>query len=73
MGLVMAACLLALEYLVGARFQSRGVFLLLMVCAGTTVYVGSMLLFARSFVFQQIRDIRRLIPGSAKLFGAGAA
>ena len=72
MGLVMAACLLALDYVVGARFQSRGVFLLLMVCTGATVYVGSMLLFARSFVFQQIRDIRRLIPGSAKLFGAGA-
>ena len=73
MGLVMAACLLALDYVVGARFESRSVFLLLMVCTGATVYVGSMLLFARSFVFQQIRDIRRLIPGSAKLFGAGAA
>ena len=72
MALVMAGCLLVLQHMVGSRFQNRGVFLLLMMCTGAAVYVGSMLLFARSFVFQQIRDIRRLIPGSAKLSGAGA-
>jgi O-antigen/teichoic acid export membrane protein len=72
MALVMSGCLLALDHVAGARFQSRGIFLLLMVCTGATVYAGSMLLFACSFVFQQIRDIRRLVPGSAKLCGADA-
>jgi O-antigen/teichoic acid export membrane protein len=72
MALVMSGCLLALDHVAGARFQSRGIFLLLMVCTGATVYAGSMLLFACSFVFQQIRDIRRLVPRSAKLCGADA-
>jgi O-antigen/teichoic acid export membrane protein len=72
MALVMAACLLALDHLVGARFHSRGLFLLFMVSTGALVYAGSLLLFARSFVSQQIKDIRRLLPGTAKLSGAGA-
>jgi O-antigen/teichoic acid export membrane protein len=73
MALVMAGCLFALEHLVGGRIHNRGVFLLVMVCTGAAVYAGSLLLFARRFVSQQIRDLRRLLPGtSAKLSGAGA-
>jgi O-antigen/teichoic acid export membrane protein len=73
MALVMAGCLMALDYLVGARFHNRGLFLLLMVCTGTTVYAASLFLFARNFVSQQLRDLRRLLPSvSAKLSGAGA-
>jgi O-antigen/teichoic acid export membrane protein len=73
MALVMAGCLLGLDHLVGARIHNRGIFLLLMGCTGTAVYAASLLLFARSFVSQQINDIRRLLPSlSAKLSGAGA-
>jgi hypothetical protein len=37
------------------------------------VYLAALLLFARRFVAQQIRDVRRLLPGAgAKLSGAGA-
>jgi hypothetical protein len=73
MALVMAGCLLVLDHFVGARFHNRGVFLLFMVCSGAVIYAGSLLLFARSFVPQQIRDLRPLLPGAwAKLSGADA-
>jgi O-antigen/teichoic acid export membrane protein len=72
MALVMAGALLALDYLIGSRFHHRGVFLLFMTCSGAVVYAAALLLFARSFVFQQIRDLKRLLPGTAaKLSGAG--
>ena len=71
--LVMAGALLALEHLVGGRFENRAVHLLFMVAAGVAVYGASLLLFARGFVAQQIRDFKRLLPGaSAKLSNAGA-
>jgi O-antigen/teichoic acid export membrane protein len=72
MALVMAGGLLLLDHLVGGRIHNRGVFLVVMVCAGAVVYGGSLLLFARSFVAEQIRDLRPLLPGAlAKLSGAG--
>ena len=71
--LVMAGALLALERLVGQRFENRAVHLLVMVSAGVAVYAASLLLFARTFVARQIKDFRRLLPGaSAKLSSAGA-
>jgi O-antigen/teichoic acid export membrane protein len=73
MALVMAAALLALDHTVRGWFHNRAVFLVLMVATGALVYGASLLLFARSFVVQQMRDIKRLLPGaSAKLSGAGA-
>ena len=73
MALVMAGCLLALDHFVGAWFHNRALFLLCMVSCGAAVYAGSLMLFARRFVSEQIRDLRRLLPGaSAKLSSAGA-
>jgi hypothetical protein len=44
-----------------------------MVSAGFAVYAVSLRLFARTFVAQQIKDFKRLLPGaSAKLSSAGA-
>jgi O-antigen/teichoic acid export membrane protein len=69
---LMAAVLLALDRLVGARFQHRGLHLVFMICTGVAVYGAALLLFARRFVLEQIRDIRRLLPrGPAALSGAG--
>jgi O-antigen/teichoic acid export membrane protein len=65
MALVMAGVLLALDQIAGARFHSRGVYLLVMVAIGAGVYAASMLLFARRFVVEQIRDLKGLLPGTA--------
>ncbi len=71
--LIMAGALLVLDRLLGPRFEHRAVHLLFMVSAGFAVYAVSLLVFARGFVAQQIRDFRRLLPGaSAKLSSAGA-
>jgi O-antigen/teichoic acid export membrane protein len=71
--IAMAAALLVLDRFVGARFDSRAVYLLAMISAGCAIYTGGMLLFARPFVAQQVRDFRRLLPGaSARLSRAGA-
>jgi O-antigen/teichoic acid export membrane protein len=71
--LVMAGMLLGLDRLVGQRFENRAVHLLFMVSAGFAVYAASLLLFARAFVAQQVKDFKRLLPGrSAKLSSAGA-
>ena len=71
--LVMAGALLGLERLVGHRFENRAVHLLVMVFTGFAVYATSLVLFARTFVAQQVKDFRRLLPGtSAKLSSAGA-
>jgi hypothetical protein len=73
MALIMAAALLALDQIAGARFHNRVVYLLVMVAVGAGVYAGSMLLFARRFVLEQIRDLKGLLPGAAaKLSGASA-
>jgi len=70
---LMAAALIGLDRAVGDRFQSRGVFLLFMISAGATVYAATLLLFARRFVLEQIRDLKRLFPGAtAKFSDAGA-
>lgn len=70
---LMAAVLLVLDHFVGSRFQHRGVFLAFMICTGAAVYGAALLLFARRFVLEQIRDIRLLLPrGPATLSGAGA-
>jgi len=65
MALVMAGALLALDQIAGARFQNRGVYLLVMIATGAGVYTASMLLFARRFVLQQIRDLKELLPRAA--------
>lgn len=71
--LVMGGVLLALDYLIGGRFHSRGLYLAFMTCTGAAVYAASLLLFARKFVLQQITDLKRLLPRTAaKLSGAGA-
>ncbi len=71
--LVMAGALIALDRLVGQRFESRAVHLLVMVSAGVAVYAASLMLFARTFVAQQVKDFKRLLPGAAaKLSSAGA-
>jgi O-antigen/teichoic acid export membrane protein len=73
MAIVMAGALLVLDHFIGDRFHSRGVFLLCMVVTGAAVYAVSLLLFARKFVFEQIRDLKRLLPdATAKLSGVGA-
>jgi O-antigen/teichoic acid export membrane protein len=73
MSLVMAGALLALGRLIGARIDSRTLYLLVMVVSGAAVYTASLLLFARRFVAQQLEDFKRLLPGvSAKFSGAGA-
>ena len=51
----------------GARFGNRGLHLLVLVVVGAAVYTGSMFLFARRFVAQQIRDFKRILPGSSSL------
>jgi O-antigen/teichoic acid export membrane protein len=71
--MLMAAVLLSLNHLVGGRFQHRGIYLIFMVCTGAAVYGAALLLFARRFVLEQIRDIKRLLPREpATLSGAGA-
>jgi hypothetical protein len=73
MTLVMAGALLALDQIAGARIHNRAVYLLAMIAAGAGVYAGSMLLFARRFVLEQIRDLKALLPGAAgKLSRASA-
>jgi hypothetical protein len=73
MALVMAGVLLALHDVVGAWLHHRGAFVLTMVLIGGTVYAVLISLFARRFVGEQVRDLKRLIPGaSAEPSGAGA-
>ena len=65
MALIMAGALLALDQIAGARFPNRGVYLLVKIATGAGVYAASMLLFARRFVFEQIRDLKELLPRAA--------
>ncbi len=65
MALLMAGALLALDQITGAWFHNRGVYLLVMAATGAGVYAGSMLLFARPFVIEQIRDLKGLLRGAA--------
>jgi O-antigen/teichoic acid export membrane protein len=70
---LMAVALIGIERTVGGRFENRGLFLLCMISAGAAIYIGALLLFARRFVLEQIRDLRALLPGgTAKLSRAGA-
>jgi len=70
---VMAGALFALDGFVGARFGNRGLHLLVLVVVGAAVYTGSMFLFARRFVAQQIRDFKRILPGSSAKFSGASA
>jgi O-antigen/teichoic acid export membrane protein len=73
MAIVMAVGLFALGHLVGERFHSRALFVAAMCAVGTVLYGGSLMLFARGFVLQQLGDFMRLLPrGRAGLSGAGA-
>ena len=60
MALVMAGGLLALGHFIEDRFHHSAIFLLAMVLAGSALYAASLLLFARKFVLEQIRDLARL-------------
>jgi hypothetical protein len=72
--LIMAGTLLGLDRVIGARIGHRAAYLLFMISAGGATYAAALLLFARGFVAQQVKDVRRLLPGaSAKLSRAGAA
>jgi O-antigen/teichoic acid export membrane protein len=70
---VMAGALLALDGFLGPRFGNRGLHLLVLVVVGALVYTGSMFLFARRFVAQQIRDFKRILPGSSAKFSGASA
>lgn len=71
--LIMAAVLAAFDHLIGARFDNRLAYLVVMVAIGTVVYASALRLFAPRFVAQQIRDVKRLLPGATTKFsGAGA-
>jgi O-antigen/teichoic acid export membrane protein len=73
MALLMAGALIAVDQIAGDRFQNRGLYLLLMTALGAGVYAASMMVFARRFVLEQIRDLKGLFPGSgAKVSGANS-
>ncbi len=72
MALVMAGALLLLEHFAGSRFEHRVAYLACMLVTGAAVYGLSLLLFARRFVVEQLRDLRSLLPGAAGLTRAGA-
>ena len=73
MALVMAGVLLALHDVVETWLHHRGAFVLTMVLIGGTVYAVLISLFARRFVREQVRDLKRLIPGAGtEPSGAGA-
>jgi hypothetical protein len=69
----MAGALFVLDGFVGDRFDNRGLHLLVLVVVGAAVYTGSMFLFARQFVTQQIRDFKRILPGSSTKFSGASA
>lgn len=62
---LMAAALTGLDAAVGDRLRERGVFLLVMVPTGAAVYAATLLLLARGFVLEQVRDFRQLLPRGA--------
>jgi O-antigen/teichoic acid export membrane protein len=71
--LIMVGALVGLDRVIGGWFPSRGTYVLGMTVSGALVYGSAFLLFARSFVEEQIRDIKRLLPDPpTKLSGAGA-
>jgi O-antigen/teichoic acid export membrane protein len=73
MALVMAGVLLALRHPVADRLHHRGLFVLVMTVTGAAVYTGSLLVFARGFVVQQIGDLRKLLTSAwGKRSGVGA-
>lgn len=61
--LIMAAVLVALDQVTGDRVGSRGLYLGGMIAVGVVVYAGSLVLFARRFVLEQLRDLRIVFPG----------
>jgi O-antigen/teichoic acid export membrane protein len=71
--LVMAGALVGLDRVIGSWFPTRGVYVFGMIVSGALIYGSALLLFARGFVEEQIRDIKRLLPDAAtKLSGVGA-
>ena len=63
----MAGALLAMYQPVRAHLDSRIVFLGVMVLAGTAIYAGLLLFFARDFVTRQLGDLRRLVGWASPL------
>ena len=70
--LVMAGALIALDRLVGPALREPSRPPARHGRAGAAVYAPSLVLFARTFVAQQVKDFKRLLPGaSGEVFGRG--
>jgi O-antigen/teichoic acid export membrane protein len=61
MALIMAGALLVIGRFVGAGRPNRALFVLAMTAMGAAVYAGSLMLFARGFVRQQVGDLREMV------------
>jgi O-antigen/teichoic acid export membrane protein len=61
MALVMAGALVVIGRLIGDGLPNRVLFILVMAAMGAAVYVGSLMLFARGFVRQQVGDLREMV------------
>jgi O-antigen/teichoic acid export membrane protein len=71
---LMALALAGLDEVLGDRLRERGTYLLVMVPAGAAVYAATLLVLARAFVLEQVRDLRALLPsGKAAPSGIGTA
>jgi O-antigen/teichoic acid export membrane protein len=71
---LMATALAALDAALGERLRQHGTYLLVMIPAGAAVYAATLLLLARGFVLEQVRDLRALLPrGKAAPSGIGDA
>jgi O-antigen/teichoic acid export membrane protein len=71
--LVMAGGLMGLDRVIGPLAGNELLRVGIMVIAGALIYVVALALLAPSFIAQQIKDVRRLLPGGpARFSGAGA-
>ncbi len=61
MALIMAGSLVVIARLIGDGVPNRALFVLVMTVIGAAVYIGSLVLFARGFVRQQIGDLREMV------------
>jgi O-antigen/teichoic acid export membrane protein len=61
---LMAAAIAGLDAAAGDALRARGLYLAVMIPAGALVYGAGLLLFARGFVLEQVRDLRALLRGA---------
>ena len=59
---LMAGALVGLDRTAGDGLRESGLYLLVMIPAGAAVYAAILLLLARGFVLEQVRDLRQLLP-----------